>query len=45
MVVEGKRINFGVATGCSQVVLKWRAQRGSAVLDDVGRAEVAAVRW
>jgi hypothetical protein len=29
---EGWRDNFGVATGCSQVVCVWRALRGSAVL-------------
>lgn len=46
VIVEGEgRFNFGVATGGSQVVLEWRAQRGSAVLEDVGRAELAAVRW
>ena len=35
-----------MATGSSQVVvLEWRAQRGSAVWEEVGRAELATVRW
>ena len=46
IVEREQRDNFGVATGSSQVVvLEWRAQRGSAGLEDVGRAELAAVRW